>query len=477
MHKKASMNDNFDDEHFENNNLNELVKLFEDKASSNKSFFFDVDEYEQLIDYYIEKENINYLSLLLNFASEQHPTSSSILLKKAQYFAYNDKNDKALEILTQLEKIDPSNIDVLFTKGAIYSNLQRYEKAIEEYKKALLKADELDEVYFNIAYEYQYLGNYEKAIEYFTKAFHISHDENILSDLSLCYEIVDKNEECVDFLLNYIETNPYSYKAWFYLGTAYSLIGTHEKAIEAFDFSIAIDDKKTEAYYSKAITFFQNNNFKDSIKVYFELLDIEDNKALVCYYLGECYEKLADYEKSVYYYTLSINYDEHFDEAWLGRGVSYFELHMNLQAINDIKKAIELNQNNSDYKLILAEVLFNENQYKDAFELYENVVSNDPKNTFAWLDYSDALRANSQIDEAISIIIKGIEINPDEAELLYRLSAYQLLDFQFETSQLTLLLSYESEKSLLFEFFDYLKDLKLTKKQEYFLEEIKKIYL
>jgi len=470
------MNDNFNDDYFNDDSLRELIKIFEDKASANDSFFFDVEEYEILIDYYIEKENFKYITLLLKYASEQHPSSTSILLKKAQYFAYNDKNEKALEILTQLEKIDPFNLDIIFTKGAIYSNLQRYEKAIEEYKKALSKADELDEVYINIAYEYQYLGNYNKAIEYFIKAFNISKDENILSDLSLCYEIIEKNEEFTDYIIKYIEQNPYSYKAWFYLGTAYNLMAESEKAIEAFDFSIAIDEKKPEAYYSKAITYFQNDNFSEAIKVYLELLDFEDNKALVYYYLGECYEKLADYEKSIYYYSLSINCDEYFDEAWLGRGVSYFELRMNQQAIQDIKKAIELNGNSSEYKLILAEVLFIDNKFNEAIEIYENIISVDPKNTNAWLDYSDALRANFDIEKAIYIILKGVEENPDETELLYRLAAYQLLDFQFEVAQLTLLIAQEMDKGLLFEFFDYLNDLNLTKKQEYFIEEIKKYF-
>lgn len=234
--------------------------------------------------------------------------------------------------------------------------------------------------------------------------------------------------------------------------------------------------KKPEAYYSKAITYFQNDNFSEAIKVYLELLDFEDNKALVYYYLGECYEKLADYEKSIYYYSLSINCDEYFDEAWLGRGVSYFELRMNQQAIQDIKKAIELNGNSSEYKLILAEVLFIDNKFNEAIEIYENIISVDPKNTNAWLDYSDALRANFDIEKAIYIILKGVEENPDETELLYRLAAYQLLDFQFEVAQLTLLIAQEMDKGLLFEFFDYLNDLNLTKKQEYFIEEIKKYF-
>jgi tetratricopeptide (TPR) repeat protein len=470
------MKDDFNDDFFEDNEINELIRVFEKKIKDNESFFFDVDEYELLIDYYIEKENYKYISHLLNLASEQHPSSTSILLKKAQYFAYNDKNDKALEILTQLEKIDPSNVDVLFTKGAIYSNLQRYEKAIEEYKKALSKVDELDEVYINIAYEYQFLGNYEKAIEYFNKAFELTQDESIFPELSLCYEIIDKNDKIAEFFLKYIEDNPYSYKAWFYLGTAYNLLGLYEKAIEAFDFSIAIDDKKPEAYYSKAITLFQNDKYAEAIKVYSELIDIDDNKGLVYYYLGECYEKLTDFEKAIYYYTLSINHDEYFDEAWLGRGICYFELRMNIQAINDIKKAISLNDSNSDYKLILAEILFTENKFDEAIDLYEKVITVDPQNANAWLDYSDALRANSQIKNAISVIMKGLENIPNETELLYRLAAYQLLDFQYETAQLTLLLSYESDKTLLFEFFDYLNDLKLTVKQQYFIEEVKKMY-
>jgi len=461
------MDDNFDN--YNDDEIKDLVDKFEQKIKFNQNFFFDVEEYEILIDYYIDNENIPYTHQLIQHAVSQHPDSVGILLKKAQLYAYADNTDKALELLAKLEDMDPDNSDVFFTKGAIYSQLKRYEKAIEEYHKAIKRAEELDEVYINIAFEYENLGNYDKAIEYLKKALEISpENEMVLYELSMSFEFAKRNDESIDFFKDYLNENPYSYVAWLNLGTAYNSQDLNEKAVQAFDYAIAIDDLNSSAYYSKAATYVGMEEYVKAIDVYNEILLMDKNSAIPYYYIGECYEKMEDFNAAIDYHSRSIKHDEYFSDAWLGRGISFYELKKVPQSIHDIKKAISLNEDNAEYQLILAEILHKE-KMEGATEIYQKVINEDPNNTDAWLDYSDSLRDNGDIEAAIEIISNGLNAMPKNVELYYRLAAYQLLNREVKTAYITIAIALEIDAEPLSDFFDYISELKL---EAYFIEII-----
>ncbi|MEI6695736.1 MAG: tetratricopeptide repeat protein [Bacteroidota bacterium] len=461
------MNDNF--ENYNEEEINELVDKFEQKIKFNQSYFFDVEEYEMLIDYYIDNENIPYTNQLIQHAVSQHPDSIGILLKKAQLYAYADNTEKALELLAKLESMDPDNSDVFFTKGAIYSQLKRYEKAIEEYHKAITRTEELDEVYINIAFEYENLGNYEKAIEYLKKALEISpENEMVLYELAMSFDFAQRSEESIGFFQNYLNENPYSYVGWINLGTAFNSQGLNEKAIEAFDYALAIDEINSSAYYSKAATYIGMEEYVKAIDVYNEVLLLDNNFAIPYYYIGECYEKMEDFNAAIDYHTRSIKHDEYFSDAWLGRGISFYELKKIPQSINDIKKAISLNEDNAEYQLILAEILHKE-KMEGASEIYKKVLKEDPSNTDAWLDYSDSFRDDGDLETAIEIISNGLKAMPKNVELYYRLAAYQLLNREVKTAYITIAVALEIDAEPLSDFFDYISELKL---EAYFIEII-----
>jgi len=469
------MDENFDD--INEGEIKDLVDKFEEKLRFNQSFFFDVEEYEMLIDYYVENDDLVKTNMLLKHAISQHPGSVSILLKKAQVYVYSDNPDKALELLNQLEKLEPDNSDVFFTKGAIYSQLQSSEKAIEEYKKAIAKSESIDEIYINIGFEYEHLNNYVKSIEYFRKALDISPDnEMILYELSYSFEQAGMLGEGIAYFLDYIDKYPYNRTAWTVLGSTYNANGEMQKAIEAFDFAIAIDDTDSGAYYQKASVYYANANYTEAINIYKEILDLnlEYFLATPYFFIGECYEKMEEYETAIEYYNQSIKIDEENPDAWIGRGICFYELKKIPQAINDVKKGIALSDEEScaDYKLILAEMLFKEDT-DGAIELYKEVIELDPDNKDAWLDYSDALRDKGMMSEAIDLLIDAVKTYPEKSEFLYRLAALLLINKETNSSFNTLLVAIDSDKELknISEFYSYINELELD---EYFLDILAK---
>ncbi|HPM92618.1 MAG TPA: tetratricopeptide repeat protein, partial [Bacteroidales bacterium] len=221
---------------FEHNetDLKALLERFEEMVRSDGAYFFDVEDLEDIVDYYLDNQNLVKAKKAIDLAEAQHPGSTVFQLKKARYLILSEKTGKAISLLEEIEKIDPTNPDIYMLKGSILSRLKKYDEAIGEYHRALFYSGDSEDIYNSIAFEYENAGNYDKAAEYLVRILEINPDnEAVIFELSFCYEITDNLEGAVDFLTQFLDRYPYNKIAWFNLGIAYNNLELFERAIEA----------------------------------------------------------------------------------------------------------------------------------------------------------------------------------------------------------------------------------------------------
>ena len=120
----------------ESNELKDLVARFEASLNNGNGLFFDLDEFEDIIDYYIDFGLTQKARIALHHAFRIYPKSTKLHLKRAQILAFQNKRERALEILSEMEASEPENTDINLTKAHIYSQMQQYDKSIAEYIKA-----------------------------------------------------------------------------------------------------------------------------------------------------------------------------------------------------------------------------------------------------------------------------------------------------------------------------------------------------
>src|ERR1041384_1066834 len=134
---------------------NELIKRFEDHLRKKKSEFFDLDAYEQIIDYYMFRSKHNKALQAVNLAIGQYPFSTELITLKAQILSNLEEFDEALSLLDKAHSLQPNDPEIFLTKGSILSLQGQHGEAIENYERALLLAEDRDEVYYNIGLAYQ----------------------------------------------------------------------------------------------------------------------------------------------------------------------------------------------------------------------------------------------------------------------------------------------------------------------------------
>jgi len=406
------------------------VERFQELTSKQQSVYFDVEDFEEIIDYYVFNANYKEALKITEYACRLHPSSISLMLKRAQLLASVNKENHALELLKVVEDLEPTNHEIFLTKGAIYSQLHNYEKAIEEYTKAAADSDEPDYVYCNIAFEYENMGNFDKTIEYLTKALDLNPDNELaMYEAAYCFDLLSLNQESIDFFSKLIDRHPYSTEAWFNLGLSYINAELYEKALECFDYSLAIEPDHNSSLFHSGYAYSLMGQFKDAIKIYHSLLDKDgdDTDAMIHYYIGECYEKLEDYKNARIYYLKATNLNTEITDAWIGLGVCENELGNTSIAIKNIQKGLDLDPDNTAYLCILADIYYQEEMYEAAAAAYEKAIASSPDEESIRMDYADALAENGFYENASEVLMKGIEEIAPSANLYYRMGALLFL--------------------------------------------------
>ena len=412
-----------------NQEVQELVLRFEKMLNDNKAHYFDVEEFEFIIDYYMEFENIEGMRKALRYASQIFPQATPVKLRKAQYYAIENESEKALRLLVEIEALEPENSDLHYIRGTIYSQLQSSEMAIEEYNKAIKIGDEgLEDIYSNIAYEYENLGRNDKAIEYFKKALEINpSNDTFLFDLASNMDVEQKYAECVDFLEAFIRNHPYSANAWFNLGMTYMRFELFEKAIDAFDYALCINEELSMAYSCKAICYSSLKQSGKAIETLKEGLRKTTDKTQFLFLIAQEYELLENYETAVIYYKDAIKSEPYFAKAHLSIGVCYDKLEDFNSGHPYLVKSIELEPQNPDFLLTAANILSYRERYEEATLLFEQCVALDMENGNVWTAFADMYADMDMYEVAVETLERGRLHVEDDLEIVCRIAAYNFL--------------------------------------------------
>lgn len=443
---------------FEEEEYSDIINRYKDMLKKNKSCFFDIYEFENIIDYYIL--NSDYKSALKSVRTglNQHPYSISLKLKHAQILIEDKKSQVALRILNDIEIVDSYNFEIHLLKGKALNSLKRLEEATVAFDKAIsLSQEDKDDVIYEIALSFIELDRIKTAIKYLILAFEIN-DSNLLViyELAICYERLNNIEKSIHYLEKYLDIDPYSENIWFNLGLLYSSVKKYEDAIKAYEYSIAICPEFISAYTSKADTHVCNNNYYDAIEVYKELIEIDNKNARLYCNIGDCYKKLGNYKSAIENYNKAIKIENDYSDAWYRIGAAWFHLLKYHKSIYYLRKAIKIKANISEYWFLLGEVYAKINHFNRAVRAYTKTVELDPNNFEAWLAYAKVYYNNNKITNAINILEESYQYNHNISIINYQLAAYYIYNEQpspsYKYFEKGLLLNYKEHNEVLFNF-------------------------
>jgi tetratricopeptide (TPR) repeat protein len=447
-------------EHFyEEDSLYHAINRFEDMIKSNSTLYFDVCEFEVIIDYYLDQHNFKIAEEAVSVGLNQHPASGEIKFRLAQLYIQSGKPSKGLQLLREIENFETTNSDFYLLKGSALNHLGKKEEANKAFDFAIKNAIEnKDDVVFNIAFSYINTRRYKLALKYLKLAHEINPENiSVIHEMALVYERIDDLHSSSIFYKKYLDLDPFNDNIWICLGMVYATLGNTDKAIESYDFAIAIHPDNISALFSKANTLVAIGENKEAVKVYLDVIDVEPDNVQAYTYIGECYEKLKFYKRSIYYFNRALQFDPQYGDAWYGLGIAHFEQGNHTESLKYFKKAKNIDPENPDFWFMLGEVYRKLQMLEKSAESFNRVVELDPNDHEAWLNRADlSYTDNADLKGAIRILSKAFEFNPENSSINYRLAVYFILNNQ------TRLGHQHFEKGLSIDFtehLDYMKEM------------------
>jgi len=420
------MDENFNDY---NEEVEASVRRYKDMLRNKSSYYFDVFEFEHIVDFFIDKNDFKNAVKAVDYALSQHPHSIDLQIKKAQALLNSGFPMKSLNLLKKLEKIEANNHLIFYLQGVVHASLGELNQALRKFEHSLeLMFDNKEDLLYNIAMTLKQVGRFDLANRYLLQLYKLNpQDVSAIYELANNYQKLQEDEKSIQFYKEYIAQNPFSATVWFNLGRSYQFLGNHDLAVQAFDYAIAIEPDYKSAYFQKAISLFENEEHIFSISAFEDYLDLNKNDVDALFHIGEIYLKLDDFQNAIEYYDKVLAIDSEYEDAWYAKAVIAYEQGKLTDALFFLKKAINIEEEDPDFWHLTATICRKLDFTEEAEKAFRKTLELEQNNPKIWIEYSKINFGHSKIYKTINILSEANELFEDNAEINFRLAAYLAL--------------------------------------------------
>jgi tetratricopeptide (TPR) repeat protein len=440
----------------------ESIKRFEQMMENNCPEYLEVAIYLNVISHYQQERKFDQAQKACELGLELHPFSLELKLLYSTVLLESGQFEISLKVIEEILTIQPTDIEYLSVKAELFLFLDRNQEALDLYLHILPLSDDKAHTYYQLSEAAQGIGNHELAITYLLKTLRLNpNNEDAMFELYHSYDVLNKLDECIIQLNKFIDENPYSKHTWYNLGILYDRKEDYEKAIDCYEFAVAIDEDYSSAFFNMGSACMVLKDFEKAVIQFKYALEIEDHKdPYLLQSIGHCYFELDNYSLALKNYHKGIKIEPLLHESWYGVGLILEEQEKWLEAVHFFSKAHEIDELLPKYIKALAQTEYQLGNIVSSLEYFEKAISIDRNDINIWISWSFVYHEQGDNEHAIQIILDALEDLPDEAELFYRLACYLItkgnLKEAFIYLENALILNYELH-TVLFEFFQDLE--------------------
>lgn len=399
----------------------DLVKRYETLIIDNLPCFFEEGEFLRIIGHYEIEEQWDRALEASDYALNCHSYSTDLYLKKAQLLIEGHKEMLALQVLEQAAVFDPAEPGITLMKAEALCYLYRYEEALELLESLKQEADGtgLSDIYMIEALVYETQEEYERMFYALRAALQADlGNQDAIEKLGLCMELSRKYKESIPIYEEILDHDAYAYLAWYNLGHAHAYFSNYEEAIEAYEFTIAINDQYESAYRDCADLCFELKQYPKALRYYLEVSEMFEPDSDLLLHIGQCYHEMADYGMARTHYQRAIQLDVFNDEAYYCTGLTYACEEKWRQALRYYQRAIRIDYHREEYHAAIGETYHHLGQHDDADRHYREAIELASEESRYWLEYAGLLLETNRLEEALELLAEAAEMTT-ETELLY----------------------------------------------------------
>ena len=407
--------------------LRELLQQFDNLRNGKSHSFIEEESFEKIIDYFDEKDEMANAMEAADYAVEQYPYSGALLLKKADLMIAAKQYKQALHILDQAELLDSSDINLYILKTDAYLALDQQEKAASVLEAALhyFEGEEKIELLFELADVYDDYENFEKVFDCLKMILNEEpNNEEALYKICFWTDFTGRNEEGIRLHQKIIDDFPFNELAWFNLAAAYQGLKLYEKAIDAYLYAVAIDDKFDYAWRNMADAYLRLRKYKEAIEVLQKVLELTRPEDVIYEAIGHCYDKLSNYAQARFNYRKAAHLNQDDSQLHYKIACTYMNESVWDSAIKNLEAAMRIHRMQPEYNLAMGQCYMELNKIEKVVQYFGNVVKARPKNVNGWLELLRCLYKAECFDEAMEYIDHALKMTSGKAIFFFYKSLF-----------------------------------------------------
>jgi len=397
---------------------NDLIRRYEAFISRKTGAgYFDVEEMEQIVDYYLRIGRTKEGKKALEFGFRLHPGSPGLLTKRAKIYLASDDVQKAFQILSA--NVNPHDYEVNLLLIDSLVRLGRTTEALTMADNLLgEEVQELDAVCLDLAYIF--MGNFDidTAYQFITKGIAFNPlNKDLLFELAFCQEQTGKVSEATTTYNKILKLDPYSAEAWFNMGQMHYALNEYRLAIDAYEYALVIRPNDSLTVQQKANCHFQLTEYREAIEEY----QLYSTLAAAPHwqtwlFIGECYERLEQYNDAIQYYTQSLKEQPENFEALTGIAICLMDQDKFEDSLPFIHRALELQNESAEGWVYLAEALIGTDKVDEALQAYLHSIRLDPEQPETYMAIGNICMDREEFKLALEYYRQALDLD-DESDL------------------------------------------------------------
>jgi tetratricopeptide (TPR) repeat protein len=426
----------------------DLLQQYNSMKQGNGYAFIEEDAFEQLIDYFDEKDDLSSALEAADYGIQQYPYSSILQIKKADLLIVKRHYREALVLLEKAELLDRGDINLYILKTDVYLALDQQKKAADLLEKAihLFEGEERIELLFELADVYDDYEEFDKVFNCLKLILEQDQtNEEALYKICFWTDYTGRNEEGIKLHQKIIDEHPFTELAWFNLGAAYQGVKLYEKAIDAYQYAIAIDEKFDYAYRNMGDAYLRMRKYKEAIEVLQKVLELTRPEDVIYEALGHCYDKLKNYAQARFHYRKASHLTPEDSHLHYKIACTYMNESQWESAIKNLENAMRIQRSRPDYNFALAQCYVQLNKTKDAIIYFSNFIKARPKNIKGWKELINCLYDAGFYEEALQQVHNALKNTTNKPLLIFYKTA--VLFAMGKSKEALLLLELAMEKS------------------------------
>lgn len=447
------------DNHYrqEREEMNELLRQYNNFKAGRKFNFIEEESFHRLIDHFDDHDNLASALEVVNFAVQQFPYSSSLFVRKADILIATQNYHEGLAILEKAEILDSNDINLYILKTDAYLALDYQERAASLLEEGInvFDGEEKIELLFELADVYDDYEDFEKVFNCLRLILEQDpQNEEALYKICFWADYTGKNEESIEIHQQIIEEYPYSQLAWFNLGTAYQGIKLYEKAVDAYLYAIAIDEKFDYAYRNLGDAYLRMRRYRDAIEALQKVLELSMPEEVIYEAIGYCYEKLKNSAQARFHYRKAVHLNSAESRLYYKIAGTYMQEGYWESAIKNLENALNINRSQPDFHFSIALCFIQTGRIKDAVIHFTQFIKARPKNVKGWKELIKCLYDAEYFEEALEQVYNAEKNTDHKPIFMYYKSAILFELGKSKEALLQLQLAIENAPGLIKQFIE-----------------------